>query len=228
MDKIYKILLDILDLKAGFPIANFFIRSDFFHSKTRVGLDPTFFTSIKVANQWEFSKKLIRTKKFASGKPASSAKLTKAKWCIYQLTLIRALLKADFHLYVEYYINEVIHTIRLVNVLIILLLTFWYTTIQYRKGDLRWIFFMSMFFKTNYIRMLLRYVTFHIQVEIGLYVMSPTIESFNRPFMRLWFCAAFTQIEFRSSVRSYASRRHRRKSCVFFTYGFNIKRKNIK
>ena len=34
MDKIYKILVDILDLKAGFPLANFFIRSDFFRSKT--------------------------------------------------------------------------------------------------------------------------------------------------------------------------------------------------
>ena len=28
MNKIYKILVDILDLKAGFPLAIFFIRSD--------------------------------------------------------------------------------------------------------------------------------------------------------------------------------------------------------
>ena len=28
--------------------------------------------------------------------------------------------------------------------------------------------------------------------------------------------------------QSYASHRHRRKSCVLFTYGFNIKRKNVK
>ena len=75
-----------------------------------------------------------------------------------------------------------------------------------------------MFFKTNYIWTLLRYVTFHVQVEIGLYVMSLTLKSFNRPFMRLWNCAAFIQIEFGSSVRSYASCRHRRKSCVLFTY----------
>ena len=34
MDKIYKILVDILDHKAGFPLANFSIRSDFFRSKT--------------------------------------------------------------------------------------------------------------------------------------------------------------------------------------------------
>ena len=33
-DKIYKILVDILDLEAGFPLANSFIRSDFFRSKT--------------------------------------------------------------------------------------------------------------------------------------------------------------------------------------------------
>ena len=34
LDKIYKILVDILALKAGFPLANFFIRSDFFRTKT--------------------------------------------------------------------------------------------------------------------------------------------------------------------------------------------------
>ena len=33
LDKIYKILVDMLDPKAGFPLANFFIRSDFFRSK---------------------------------------------------------------------------------------------------------------------------------------------------------------------------------------------------
>ena len=75
-----------------------------------------------------------------------------------------------------------------------------------------------MFFKTNYIWILLRYITFHIKVEIGLYVMSPTLESFNRPFMRLWFYIVFIQIEFGSSVRSCAYRRHRRKSCILFTY----------
>ena len=101
--------------------------------------------------------------------------------------------------------NEVIQ-IWLVNMLIILLLTFWFAMIQYRKGQLRWIFFAYMFFKTNYSWILLWYVLFHIQVEIGLYVMSPTLESFNRPFMRLWFyphlfkynldwaCGVFTEI----------------------------------
>ena len=87
--------------------------------------------------------------------------------------------------------------------LIILLLTFWYATIKYRKSELRLIFFVYMFFKTNYIWILLGCVTFHVQVEIGLYVMSPNLESINRPFMRLWFYAAFIQIEFRSSVRSF-------------------------
>ena len=43
------------------------------------GLDPTVFTSKKVANQWEFSKKLLCMKKFASGNPAYSAKLTEAR-----------------------------------------------------------------------------------------------------------------------------------------------------
>ena len=105
----------------------------------------------------------------------------------------------------------------LVNILIILLLMFWYATIQYRKGELRWTFFVYMFFKTNHIRILLQ-CTFHMQVEIGLYVMSPTLESLNRPFMRLWFYVAFIQIELESSMASYASCRHRRKTCVLFTY----------
>ena len=42
-----------------------------------------------------------------------------------------------------------------------------------------------MFSKAIYIRILLRYVTFHVQVEIDLYVMSPTLESFNGTFMIL-------------------------------------------
>ena len=58
LDKIYKILVDILDLNAGFPLANFFIRSDIFRSKiikSRIG-SLNFFTSKKVANQREFGK----------------------------------------------------------------------------------------------------------------------------------------------------------------------------
>ena len=80
LDKIYKILVDTLDLKAGFPAANFLIRSIFFRQKTiKSRIASYFFTSKKVANQWEFSKKSLRAKKFASGKPASSLKLTEAK-----------------------------------------------------------------------------------------------------------------------------------------------------
>ena len=30
LDKIYKVLVDIFDLKAGFPLGNFFIGSNFF------------------------------------------------------------------------------------------------------------------------------------------------------------------------------------------------------
>ena len=48
----------------------------------------------------------------------------------YRLTLIRALLKDDFQLHVEYYVNEVIQTIWLVNMLIILSLKFWYAMMQ--------------------------------------------------------------------------------------------------
>ena len=89
--------------------------------------------------------------------------------------------------------------------LIILLLTFGYATRQYRNGKLKWFFFVYMFFKTDYIWVLLQYVTFHVQVKIGLHVMSPTLESFNRPFMRLSFYATFIQIEFGSSVWGFHS-----------------------
>ena len=87
-----------------------------------------------------------------------------------------------------------------------------------------------MFFKTNYIWILPWCVTFHVQVEIGLYVMSPALESFNRPSMRLWFYAAFIQIEFGSSVRSYAHLVVLKENVALYllTYGLNIKRKNIK
>ena len=47
--------------------------------------------------------------------------------------------------------------------------------------------------------------------------------------MRLWFYAAFIQIEFGSSVQSYTSHHDRRKVAFYLlTYGFNIKRTNIK
>ena len=53
---------------------------------------------------------------------------------------------------------------------------------------------------------------------VGLCLMSPSLEIFNRTYMRLWLYTAFIQIEFGSSMRSYASYRHRRKGCVLFTY----------
>ena len=47
-----KILVDILDLETGFPLANFFIQSDFFRSKTiKSRIEPTLFTLKKVAHQ---------------------------------------------------------------------------------------------------------------------------------------------------------------------------------
>ena len=44
--KICKILVDIVNLKAGFPFGNLFMGSDFFHSKAiKSGIGPYFFTS---------------------------------------------------------------------------------------------------------------------------------------------------------------------------------------
>ena len=91
LDKIYKILVDILDLKAVFYLRIFSYEATFFVRKQwKVGFDPTFFTSKKVANQWEFSKKSLCAKKVASEKLAY---------------LMWILLKADFHLHVEYYVT---------------------------------------------------------------------------------------------------------------------------
>ena len=46
--------------------------------------------------------------------------------------------------------------------------------------------------------------------------------------MRLWFYAAFIQIEFESSVRSYLVAKEEKVAFYLLTYGFNKKRKNIK
>ena len=102
--------------------------------------------------------------------------------------------------------------------------------IQYRNYELMWIVFVYMFFKTNYIWILLWCVTFHVQVEIGLYAISTALESINRSFMRLWFYAAFIQIEFGSRVQSYVHLvvLEEKIALYLLTYGFNIKRKNIK
>ena len=71
LDKICKILVDILDFNVGFPLANFFIRNDFFHSKTiksRIG--SYFFLLRKKSLTNENSAKSLHTKKFVSRKPA--------------------------------------------------------------------------------------------------------------------------------------------------------------
>ena len=58
LDQIYKILVDILDLKAGFPLTSFFIRNDCFRSTTinsRIG--SYFFTSKKLLTRKNSAKK---------------------------------------------------------------------------------------------------------------------------------------------------------------------------
>ena len=95
------------------------------------------------------------------------------------------------------------------------MLTFWYVTIQYKNGKLRWIFFVCTLFKTNYILVTISYVS---RTSGNCSLRHVTNFSFKRPFIRLWFYATFILIEFRSSVRSYASRCHRRKSCILFNY----------
>ena len=58
----------MLDLKAGFPLAIFFIQSDFFCSKTiRRRIGSYFFYFEKSCQPMRICKKLLGAKKFASG-----------------------------------------------------------------------------------------------------------------------------------------------------------------
>ena len=136
---------------------------------------------------------------------------------------MRALLKADFHLYAEYYKrNEVNQTIWSVNMLIILLLTFWYVTIQYRKGELRWIFFVYMFFKTNYIWILLWYATLHWLVNTLHWLEFKTWLNTSKTITNALIFKTRKKINnyllYEERTKSYASSRHRRKSYFLFTY----------
>ena len=68
--KFTKFLLTYLILNLVFHLRIFSYEVTFLarkQKKTRI-LDRTIFTSIKVAKQLEFSKKSLRTKKFANGK----------------------------------------------------------------------------------------------------------------------------------------------------------------
>ena len=67
--KFTNFLLTHLILKLVFHLQVFSYEATFFIWKQKVGLDPIFFTSEKVANQRELSKKPLQ-KLFASGKPA--------------------------------------------------------------------------------------------------------------------------------------------------------------
>ena len=71
MDKIYKILFDRLDLKAGFPLVSFFIENDFFCAKTmksRIRFYFFYFQKKSLTNE-NSTKSLLHMKKFVSKKP---------------------------------------------------------------------------------------------------------------------------------------------------------------
>ena len=85
--------------------------------------------------------------------------------------------------------------------LIILLLTFWYpyNTIQKRRTKVN--FYLC---KCSLKPIIIEYCYDKLQTRSGNWLLRHVadLESFNRPYMRLWFYAAFIQIEFGSSVRS--------------------------
>ena len=69
MDKIYKILVDILDVKAGFPLANFFRQSDLFENKDWILL---FFTSKKSCEPMSIQQKVASYEKKSQVGPNAS------------------------------------------------------------------------------------------------------------------------------------------------------------
>ena len=90
LDKIYKIL-DILDVKTGFPPAIFFIRSNLFCSKTiKSTIGSYTFLLQKVTNQWKCCKKSLNIKKSASANPHKkvSQDLTEKKQDLTEMSII--------------------------------------------------------------------------------------------------------------------------------------------
>ena len=222
MDKICEIPVDILDLKGGFSFVNFFIRSDFFPSKTiKIRIGSYFFFVEKSSWPMRIQQKVASYEKICKWKTSLVSQANRSKVVYLSADRNVGPFKDQFPL-ACWILHNVTKLFKWYDWLICFVCLH-SDRLQYNSEIL-----VYMFFKTNYIWILLWYVTFHVQVEIDLYVMPPTLESFNRPLLRLWFYAALIQIEFGSSMWRYLSYGLRRKSCVLLTFGFNIKRNNIK
>ena len=112
-------------------------------------MNPTFFYFEKVANQWEFSQKVASFEKSRKWETGLISLADGSKVVYLSAEPNAGPFKGRFPLVYWILNNEVNQTIWLVNMLIILLLTFWWATIQYRKGELTWIFLVYMFFNLN-------------------------------------------------------------------------------
>ena len=118
-----------------------------FHSKTKSRIESYLF-------YFEKSRKLMRIQqksRFFRKKSQVGNRLNQPSWRKQSSNV--GPFKGWFPLAYWILNNEVNQTIWLVNMLIILLLTFWCATIQYRKGELTWILLVYMFFNLNIVMM---------------------------------------------------------------------------
>ena len=80
LDKIFKIHVDILYLKASFPLANFFIQSDFFGSKTIKSRNGSYFFYFEKSLTNEHSAKSCFVQKYSQvDNQPNQPSLTEAK-----------------------------------------------------------------------------------------------------------------------------------------------------
>ena len=68
-------------------------------------MDPTLFTSKKVANQWEFSKKVTSCEKIRKWKTSLIDQANGSEAVYLSADPNADLLKVDCHLFVEYYVT---------------------------------------------------------------------------------------------------------------------------
>ena len=180
-DKIYKILVDIatyliLKLVFRFPVFSYkAIFSDYKWDWILLILLPKSCYSMRIQQKFTLYEKICKWK------TGLINQANKSKVVYLSADANAGPFKGQFLLVC--WSHEVIQMIWLVNILIILFFNvlICYNTIQKRGTKvnfLRWIFF-----KTNYIWILIWYVMFHVQVEIGLY-MSPTLEALPAHFMK--------------------------------------------
>ena len=106
LDKTDKVLLDIHDLKAGFPLADFFIWSDFFGLKiikSRIGSYFFYFEESHLTRR--IQQKVASFKKICKWKTGLIGQANRSKVAHLSADPNMGPFKDWFHLYFEYYVT---------------------------------------------------------------------------------------------------------------------------